>query len=42
MLNLTFRHIHLLFVLLFKISNDDPIKLSFDKHYMPLVETKRV
>ena len=36
----TFRNINRLFILLFKNGNDDPTRDSFDKYYMPLVETK--
>ena len=36
----TFRNINRLFVILFKNSNDDPTRYSFDEYYMPLVEIK--
>ena len=36
----TFRNINRLFVILFKNSNDDPARYSFDEYYMPLVEIK--
>ena len=40
MIDLTFRNIKRLFVLLFKNGNNDPTRNSFDKYYMPLVEIK--
>ena len=36
----TFRNINRLFVLSLKNGNDDPTRDSFDKYYLPLVETK--
>ena len=36
----TFRNINRLFVLSLKIGKNDPVKNSFDKCYMPLVEIK--
>ena len=40
MIDPTFRNINRLFVLSFKIGNNDLTKLSFDKYYIPLVEIK--
>ena len=40
MMDPTFRDFNRLFVLLFKIDNNDPTRLYFDNHYMPLVEIK--
>ena len=40
MMDPTIRNINRMFVLLFKIGNNDPTRLSFDNHYMPLVEIK--
>ena len=40
MMDPTFRNFNRLFVLLFKIDNNDPTRLYFDNHYMPLVEIK--
>ena len=40
LIDLTFRNINGLFVLLFKNGNDDPTRDSFDKYYMPLVKIK--
>ena len=37
---LTFRNINRLFVLSFKNGNDDPMRDSFEKYYMSLVESK--
>ena len=36
----TFRNINRLFVLSFKNGNDDPMRDSFEKYYMSLVESK--
>ena len=36
----TFRNINRLFVLSFKNGNDDSMRDSFEKYYMPLVEIK--
>ena len=38
LIDLSFRHINRLFVLLFKNGYDDPTRNSFDEYYMPLVE----
>ena len=35
-----FRYINRLLALLFKIDNNDPTRLCFDKHYMSLVKIK--
>ena len=40
LINLTFRKINRLLVLLFKNGNDYPTRDYFDKYYMPLVEIK--
>ena len=40
MIDPTFRNISRLLVPLFNIDNNDPTRLCFDKHYMPLVEIK--
>ena len=40
MIDPTFRNINRWLVLLFKNSKCDPIRVSFDKYYMPLVEFK--
>ena len=40
LIDLTFRNINRLFVLLFKNGDDDPMRKSFVKYYMPLVEIK--
>ena len=40
MIDSTFRNINRLFVLSFKDGDNDPIRDSFDKYYMLLVETK--
>ena len=40
MINSAFRNINRLFVLSFKDGDNDPIRDSFDKYYMSLVETK--
>ena len=36
----TFRNVNTLFVLLFKNSDDDPTKNSFEEYYMPFIEIK--
>ena len=38
MIDLAFRNINRLFFLSFENANDDPMRDSFDKYYMPLVE----
>ena len=40
MLDPKFRNINRLFILLFKNSDTDPTRDSFNKYYMPLVEIK--
>ena len=39
-IDLTCRNINRMFVLSFKTRDNDPTRGSFDKYYMPLVETK--
>ena len=40
MIDPTFRNINRLFVLSFKIGNDDSLRDSFDKYYIPSVKIK--
>ena len=41
MIDPTFEHTNRLFAQSFKAGNNDPTIESFDKYYMPLVETNR-
>ena len=40
MIDLTFRNTNRLFVILFKIGNDDPSRNYFDQYYTSLAEIK--